>query len=199
MLINFLPHREWALARKRQNFATALLMAALSGLVLAMVGRVWLTQKMTVEMAANSILKKEIAVVDGLLKISAQVEKDIEKLRLRETTLLAFQSDRKLSVLWLQEVADNLPDGLYLTALKKEGNKITINGVARSNQEVFELLRRIASHGQWLAQVELIEVSDTPSKLGVLELSGTPFAMRALLKIPSGNDNVNAEQLSDAH
>jgi type IV pilus assembly protein PilN len=198
MLINFLPHREWALARNRQNFVTVLVMSALLGLVLAMVGRVWLEHKLTVAMAANSSLKKEISAVDGLLKIKDQVKEDIEKLRLRETTLQAFQFDRKLSALWLQAVAENLPDGLYLTALKKKGDNIYIHGVGRSNGEVFELLRQVASHGQWFAQVELIEVTDTPSKLGALELSGTPFAMRARLKIPNGNDDANAEQLSDA-
>jgi type IV pilus assembly protein PilN len=186
MLINLLPHRKWALARKRQNVATSLMMAALLGLVFAAVSSVWLGYQISEQEAANNILKKEISSVDGLLKKAIQVKQDMAKLTLRETTLQNFQAQRKLPAVWLQEVVENMPDGLYLTALKQVGNDVNINGVARSNEEVFELLRRVARHGQWLAQAELIEVTDTPSTLDALTLTGTPFAMRALLKSSNG-------------
>jgi type IV pilus assembly protein PilN len=182
MLINLLPHRKWALARKRQKFATSLMMAALLGLVIAAVSSVWLGSQISAQLLTNNVLKKEIASVDGLLNIMAQVEADMVKLKLRETAFQAFQTQRKLPAVWLQEVVENLPDGLYLTALKQAGNDVNINGVARSNEEVFELLRRVARQGQWLAQVELIEVTDASSSLNTLALTGTPFAMRAQLK-----------------
>ncbi|MDO9279585.1 MAG: PilN domain-containing protein [Polaromonas sp.] len=198
MLINLLPHRKWALARKRKNFATALGMAALLGLVFAVASSVWMGHQLTAQRAANDILKNEIATVDALLKISSQVKADIVKLRLRETTLQAFQGERKMAAFWLQALADSLPDDLYLTALKQEGNKVNIKGLARSNDEVFELLRQVTKRGQWFAQAELIEVTAAPLTLDALALNGTPFAMRALLKQP--NEKVNAEQpLSDAH
>ncbi len=193
MLINLLPHRKWAQARKRKNFANTLVMAALLGVILATGTRVWMAHQLTAQMAANSILKKEIAAVDGLLKITTEAKQDLDKLTQRETTLQDFQADRKRSAVWLQEVVENLPDGLYLTALKQEGSSISINGVARSNEAVFELLRQIASHGQSLGQAELIEVTDKPVTLDPLALTGMPFALRALLKSRRGQSVSNAE------
>jgi type IV pilus assembly protein PilN len=200
MLINLLPHRKWALARKRQNFVTSLMMAALMGLVIAAVSSVWLGHQISGQMLTNNVLRKEITRIDGLHKIMSQLDTDIVKLRRRETTLQAFQAKRKLPAVWLQEVVENLPDGLYLTALKQADNDVNINGVARSNVEVFELLRRVAHQGQWLAQAELIEVTDTPSMLDALALTGTPFAMRARLKSRHGQAVHDAEKdLASAH
>ena len=200
MLINLLPHRQWSLARKRQNFVTSLLMAALLGLVIAAVSSVWLGSQIAAQMLTNKVLQKEISSVDGWLKIMSQVDADIVKLTLRETTLQTFQAKRKLPAVWLQEVVENLPDGLYLTVLKQADNDVKINGVARSNVEVFELLRRFAHQGQWLAQAELIEVTDTPSMLDALALTGTPFAMRARLKSRHGQAVHDAEKdLARAH
>lgn len=200
MLINLLPHRKWALARKRGNFVTSLMMAALMGLVIAAVCSVWLGQQISGQMLTNNVLRKEITRVDGWLKIMSQLDADIVKLTLRETTLQAFQAKRKMTPVWLKEVVEILPDGLYLTALKQAGDDVNINGVAQSNEEVFELLRRVAQHGQWLAQAELIEVTDTPSTLDALGMTGTPFAIRALLKRHHGQAVHDAEKdLAHAH
>jgi len=200
MMINLLPHREWALARKRQEFANALLLAALLSLVFAVGTNVWMGQQLTTQLAANKILKKEISGVDGLLNITTEVKEAIAKLTLRETTLQIFQAERQRPTVWLQAVVENLPDGLYLTALKQVGNNVNIQGVARSNEEVFELLRQVARYREWLAQVELIEVSDAPMMLDELTLTGKPFAMRATLKTADENADTSADRkLSDAH
>jgi type IV pilus assembly protein PilN len=182
MLINLLPHREWALARKRKNFATTLAMAALLGLLLGAGLSVWLGLQLTAQQSANSILKIEISAVDTELKKMAQVNDDLVKLNLRETTLKTLRYDGKVSSALLQEVAALLPDSLYLTALKLEGDKVGIHGVARSNEQVFEFLRLIASEGKWLTQAELIEVTGAPLSMDVLALTGMPFTMRAQLQ-----------------
>jgi type IV pilus assembly protein PilN len=200
MLINLLPHRAWALARKRKNFIISLALAALLGLVLAAGVRVWLGQQLSAQMSANSLLTIEISAVDKQLKEMSQVNEEMVKLRLRESTLQALQDERQLSAVWLQELAEHLPDGLYLTALKQDGDKVIVNGMARSDEQVFELLRQIASPGRWLAQAELIEVTGAPLTLDALALTGTPFAMRALLKRPAGRDAAHvAQPISATH
>ena len=182
MRINLLPHRDWDLARKRQNFATSLGVAALLALVLGAGSNVWLGQQLTAQTSANGILKNEISAVDNVLKKMTQVHEDLVKLNFRETTLQTLRDEGKRSAVWLQEVAEHLPDGLYLTALKQDGEKVSIHGVARTNEQVFELLRRISREGQWLTKVELIEVTAASLNMDALGLTGKPFAMRALLK-----------------
>ena len=194
MLINLLPHRAWAVARKRKNFMTTLALAALLGLALAAGASVWLGQQLGAQMSANNLLRVEVSAVDKQLKEISQVNDDMLKLRLRESTLLALQDERKLSAAWLQELSEYLPDGLYLTALKQDGDKVIVNGMARSDEQVFELLRQIASPGRWLTQAELIEVTGAPLTLDALALTGTPFAMRAHLKRPPGRDAAHLAQ-----
>jgi type IV pilus assembly protein PilN len=198
MLINLLPHRTWALDRQRKNFATALALAALLGLALAAGLSVWLGHQLDIQKAANQRLTVEITSVDLTLKKIAQANAELVQLNLRVSLLDSWRLKSKMSAFWLQEVADILPDSLYLTALKQDGDKVSIQGVARSNEQVFELLRRIASEGKWLAQAELIEVTQAPLSTDALALTGTPFAMRALLRQaePPASDGVPAHSNS---
>ncbi len=188
MLINFLPHRDWTLARERKKFVRTLALVALLGLLFTAVAGVWLDQQLSAQQAANQRLRLEIAAVDSQLTKIKQVKEELVKLKLREASLQALQDERQLTALGLQEVLEHLPDGLYLTALKQEGDKLMLNGMARSDQQVFQLLQQMASQGRWLAQAELTEVTGAPWTSGALALTGTPFAMRALLKRPVGRD-----------
>jgi type IV pilus assembly protein PilN len=182
MVINFLPHRKWNLARKRKNFATCLAVCVLAALVLGAGSNAVIGRQLTAQKSANNVLQSEIAVVDKALKNMTQVNEDIVKLNVRETTLQTLQDEGKRSAVWLQEVAEHLPDGLYLTALKQDGDKVSIQGVARTNEQVFELQQRITREGQWLAQAELVEVTGASLNIDALGLTGVPFAMRAMLK-----------------
>ena len=200
MLINFLPHREWALTRQRQQFAVSMAVAALLGLFMAAGLCTWLEQQLSVQRDANTILKQAIKAVDVQLKMKAKVKADIGTLSLRATTLQALQDERQLAAIWLDEVVGFLPEGLYLTALKQEGNTVRIDGVARSSEEVFELLREMASQGQWLARPELIEVAATPLSQDGFALvgtpMGTPFSMKAQLKRPELQTDADGHHLA---
>jgi type IV pilus assembly protein PilN len=185
MLINLLPHRQWALTRKRKAFAMSIGLAALVGALMAVGTSAWLGRQLAAQRAANSSLQQAIAAVEGQLKLKAQVKADLGELSLRETTLQDLRDESQLTGVLLKELAVHLPDGLYVTAMKQEGDKVRINGVARSGDEVFELLRQMVSDGQWLARPELIEVAAAPAApLQQGAPVGTPFSMRAWLKRP---------------
>ena len=185
MMLNLLPHRQWAMARKRKAFAVSMVLAALVGVLVAVATSVWLAHQLAAQRLASSSLQQAIAALDRQLKDKAQVKTDIVQLRLRETSLQALRDESQLAGALLQELAAHLPPGLYLTALTQEGDKVRINGAARSGQEVFELLRQMASGGQWLVRPELIEVAAAPAaSVRQGEPVGTPFSMRAWLQRP---------------
>jgi type IV pilus assembly protein PilN len=185
MMLNLLPHRQWAMARKRKAWAVSMVLAALVGLLVAVAISVWLARQLAAQRLASSSLQQAIAALDGQLKDKAQVKTDLVQLRLRETSLQALRDESQLAGALLQELAVHLPEGLYLTALTQDGDKVRINGAARSGQEVFELLRQMASGGQWLVRPELIEVAAAPAaSVRQSEPVGTPFSMRAWLQRP---------------
>jgi type IV pilus assembly protein PilN len=185
MMLNLLPHRQWAMARKRKAWAVSMVLAALVGVLVAVAISVWLARQLAAQRLASSSLKQAIAALDGQLKDKAQVKTDLVQLRLRETSLQALRDESQLAGALLQELAVHLPEGLYLTALTQDGDEVRINGAARSGQEVFELLRQMASGGQWLVRPELIEVAAAPAaSVRQGEPVGTPFSMRAWLQRP---------------
>ncbi|MFT5035680.1 MAG: type IV pilus assembly protein PilN [Litorivivens sp.] len=185
MMLNLLPHRQWAMARKRKAWAVSMVLAALVGVLVAVAISVWLARQLAAQRLASSSLQQAIAALDGQLKDKAQVKTDLVQLRLRETSLQALRDESQLAGALLQELAVHLPEGLYLTALTQDGDKVRINGAARSGQEVFELLRQMASGGQWLVRPELIEVAAAPAaSVRQGEPVGTPFSMRAWLQRP---------------
>ena len=185
MLINLLPHRAWALARQRHTWAVSVGLAALAGVLIAAGSSAWLAHQLAAQRAANNSLQQAIAAVDGQLKRQVQVQAEMGQLSLRETTLQGLRNESQLAGGWLQELATQVPDGLYLTAVKQEGDKVLISGAARSDEEVFALLRQLVSGGQWLTQPELIEVAAAPEAHSRPSSAvGTPFAMQAWLQHP---------------
>lgn len=185
MLINLLPHRQWALARQRKTWVSLIGLASMLGVLIAVGASAWLAQQLAAQRAANSHLQQAITALDGQLKLQVQVKTGLEQLSLRQSVLQDLRYESQLASMLLQELATHLPDGLYVTAIKQEGDKVLINGIARSGEEVFELLRQMRSGGQWLVRPELIEVASTPGtylKQGAPV--GTPFSIRAWLKRP---------------
>ena len=69
-----------------------------------------------------------------------------------------MQSDRNQPVYLLDELVKQTPDGVYLKGLKQEGQRITITGVAQSQERVAELLRNFSGASQWLERPDLTEV-----------------------------------------
>lgn len=191
MLINLLPHREWALARKRQEFAISMGLAVMVGVLIAVCTSAWLARQLEVQRAGNSKLRQAIFAVDLQLKLKAQVIAELGQLNLREKTLRDMRDESQLAGIFLQELAAHLPDGLYLMAMKQDGEKVHINGFSRSDEEVFELLRHMVNSGQWLARPELIEVASAPVAPLIHGVpAGAPFSMRAWLtrpKLPAEN------------
>jgi type IV pilus assembly protein PilN len=59
----------------------------------------------------------------------------------------------------LTELVKQLPDGVYVTAIRQAGQTITMQGMAQSNERVSELLRNLASNTPWLAKPELVEIT----------------------------------------
>ena len=184
MLINLLPHRDWALARQRQRFAGALAVAALLALALAAAMQAALQAQLQAQAEANQLLKKETAALDAKLKSLAQTESELGRLAAREAALRALSFERHLAGLLLQEVARLMPEGLYLTQLKQEGQVLLIHGLARSGNEVFDYLRRLAARGRCISRPALVEMTSAATLVQPAEPGAVAFVLHAELQWP---------------
>lgn len=158
ILINLLPHREAARKRRRETFQITMFASFLLGLLIAGAIYWWFQMLITEQQAKNDFLQTEINVLGVQIKEIATIEEEIASLRARQKAVEDLQSDRNLPVHLLTELVNQLPDGVYVTSLKQEGQTVTMQGMAQSNERVSEMLRNLSSNTPWLSKPELVEI-----------------------------------------
>lgn len=159
ILINLLPHREEARKRRKEAFQATMFASFLIGLVIAGAIYWWFQMMITDQQGKNSFLQQEIKILEGQIKEIATIEDEIASLRARQKAVEDLQSDRNLPVHLLTELVKQLPDGVYITAIKQADQTITMQGMAQSNERISELLRNLASNTPWLDKPELSEIT----------------------------------------
>jgi type IV pilus assembly protein PilN len=158
ILINLLPHREAARKRRRELFYAALGASAFAGFVIAGVIYLWFAAQIAGQQDRNLVLTNEIKRLEGQIKDIATLQEEIAALRARQQAVEDLQADRNMPVYLLNELARQLPDGVYLTGMKQTNDNVFISGVAQSNERVSELLRNLSNSSPWLTRPELIEI-----------------------------------------
>ncbi|MBD9403709.1 PilN domain-containing protein [Acidovorax sp. ACV02] len=159
ILINLLPHREEARKRRKEAFQATMFASFLLGLAIAGAIYWWFQIMITDQQNQNAFLQQEIKVLESQIKEIASIEDEIASLRARQKAVEDLQSDRNLPVHLLTELVKQLPDGVYITAIRQSGQTITMLGMAQSNERVSELLRNLASNTPWLTKPELVEIT----------------------------------------
>ena len=75
----------------------------------------------------------------------------------RKKVVETLQSNRAEVVHLLDELARQLPDGVYLKTIKQAGNRVTINGFTQSQARVSTLMRNLEA-SPYLENANLIEI-----------------------------------------
>lgn len=155
--INLLPHREERRKALRQQFY------ALAGLVVVAAGLIWffgytLIDAMIEHQAEkNRFLKSEIAALDKQIGEIKKLKEQTEALLQRKQVIESLQVNRSETVHLFNELARQLPEGVYLRSIKQEGQKITLTGYAQSNARVSTLMRNL-DESPLLERPVLIEI-----------------------------------------
>lgn len=161
ILINLLPHREAARKRRKQMFQTTMLLSFVCGLLIAGLIYSMLQSQIADQQGKNSLLQSEITVLEKQIVEIAGLENEITALRARQKAVEDLQSDRNLPVHLLHELVAQLPDGVYITSLKQDGQVISMQGMAQSNERVSEMLRNLSENTPWFSKPELTEIVAT--------------------------------------
>jgi type IV pilus assembly protein PilN len=157
IMINLLPHREERRKRKKIAFFAGL---AVAGFVGAAVVGVWylvVQQLISGQQQRNSFLQAEISKLDIQIKDIASLKAEIASLKARQKAVEDLQIDRNVPVHVLNELVKQVPEGIYITAVKQDGQTLNVAGIAQTQERVSELLRNTAYNSEWLVKPELIE------------------------------------------
>ena len=155
--INLLPHREQKRAARQRQFVSIAVSLAILGLAVVGLVHGFLTAQIDNQKSRNALLKTEIAKLDEQIKEIDKLRDQIQQVLARKQVVETLQANRSEAVHLLDQVVRQLPDGIYVKAIKQVGTKVTLTGYAQSNARVSTLMRNIEG-SPWLGQPELVEI-----------------------------------------
>jgi type IV pilus assembly protein PilN len=156
--VNLLPHRAAKRERQKKLFWALTGLAAVAGLF--MVGAVWtvLQGYIANQEGRNEFIRAENRKLDTQIKEIATLRQEIDGLRARQRAVEDLQADRNQPVYLLDEIAKQVPEGIYLRSIKQEDRKVNVTGWAASNERVSEFLRNLQNNSRVLERPELVEI-----------------------------------------
>jgi type IV pilus assembly protein PilN len=160
-MINLLPHREERRKRKKIAFYAGLVVAGIAGLAVVGVWYLIVQQLISGQQQRNAYLQTEIAKLDVQIKDIASLKAEIASLKARQKAVEDLQIDRNVPVHVLNELVNQVPEGIYITSIKQDGQLLNVAGIAQTQERVSELLRNTAYNSEWLVKPELIESKAT--------------------------------------
>jgi len=185
--INLLPWREELRQERKKDFLTKLaLLACLIGLVcFAYSSKI--VSDIDNQRARNGILVTEI---DLLKKQVDEIEKMKERKRDLERRMRVIQDlegKRSIIVHYFDQLAKNVPDGVYFTKISKVGTKVSFEGVSESNQRIATLMRNINA-SEWFSNPNLKSViADTSEGSEGAQV----FVMEVVVGVPGADSEEN--------
>jgi type IV pilus assembly protein PilN len=155
--INLLPWRAARRKAQRQHLGVLGGMVAVLGLLI--VGAVHLTIAgyIAIQSDRNEFLKRENTRLDKEIEEIKKLKTEIAALLARKQIIERLQADRAQAVYLLQELVQQVPDGVYLKSIKQTGLVVNMLGYSQSNARVSTLMRNFAA-SPYLENPELVEI-----------------------------------------
>jgi type IV pilus assembly protein PilN len=155
--VNLLPHREEKRKRRQQQFLGLAVFSVLVGALVA--GAVWffLDQQVQQQQANVAYMKSEIAKLDKQIEEIRKIREETAALLAKKQVVEGLQSNRSEPVQLLDQLLRQLPEGIYLKAIKQTGVKVNVLGYAQSNARVSTLMRNLGA-SPYLENPELVEI-----------------------------------------
>ena len=187
--INLLPWRAERRKARQKEFAGMLAVAALGGVLAAFLIVTLYNGRISNQNQRNDYLKGEIAKVDAQIKEIDELDQKKAKLLARKEVIEQLQSNRSQMVHLFDSLVRTIPDGVTLTAIKQEGDILTLNGRSQSNARVSTYMRNLEGSG-WMTNPDLNIIEAKEGNPGL------PYEFN--LKVKLANPNAPKDEDGDA-
>jgi type IV pilus assembly protein PilN len=141
--INLLPHREEKRKARRQQFYVMLGLVSVLAAVIWFLGFSVINREINVQNEKNEFLKREVASLDKEIAEIKKIQEQTNALLARKRVIEALQANRTETVHLFNELAKQVPEGIFLRTLIQTGNRITLTGVAQSNARITTLMNNL--------------------------------------------------------
>ncbi len=190
MRINLLPHRQIKRAERQRQFGLMGLMAAVLAGAVVFTGWTFLSAKKDSQIERNGRLELAISQLDKEIADIKDLKDQISNVLERKQIVENLQTNRSQSVVILDELSRQLPEGLYLKSIKQQGNLITLEGVADTNARVATLVRNL-SVSNWMESPNLIEIK----AMTVNGIKQNDFTLNVSLKVQKAEEAPNKNKI----
>jgi len=191
--INLLPWRAERRKQRQKEFLTMLGLSAAAGVVLWFLINTYYNNQISGQNERNAYLHDQITQVDKQISEIDQLDKKKAKLLARKEVIEQLQANRSQMVHLFDSLVRTIPDGVILTSIKQEGDKLTLEGRSQSNARVSTYMRNLEGSG-WMTKPDL---SIIEAKAGDPALPYA-FTLTVMLANPNAPKDENGDGVPDA-
>lgn len=179
--INLLPWREERRKARQKEFIGMLGLSVVAGVLLAILVYSFYSGRISSQTSRNEYLRGEITKVDGQIKEIEALDQKKAKLLARKEVIEQLQANRSQMVHLFDSLVRTIPDGVALTAIKQEGDILTLSGRSQSNARVSTYMRNLESSG-WMTNPDLNVIEAKEGNPGL----PYEFTLKVKLANPNG-------------
>ncbi len=159
--INLLPWREWERERRKKEFLGNLAGVLVGAVAIVLLIGVYLNGRIETQDARNHFLETKIKELDEKIAEIQQLQKTRDELLARMRVIQELQGNRPVIVRVFDELVRTLAKGVHFKSLKKQGNVLTVEGEAESNNRISSLMRNL-DNSDWFANPNLKSIKEDP-------------------------------------
>lgn len=155
--INLLPHRAEKRKAKQIQFIVLSVISLVLGAVVVGFVHVAISTQISYQERRNAYLNQEIAVLDKQIDEIKKLKEQTEALLARKQIIESLQANRAETVYLFNELAKQVPAGIYLRSVKQSGSRVALNGYTQSSARVSMLMRNL-DESPLLEKPSLVEI-----------------------------------------
>lgn len=181
--VNLLPHRQIRREARQREFGLMAAFSAIAAVAIVFLGYTVINNQVDAQNARNGRLDVAIASLDKEIADIKDLKDQISIMLERKQVVENLQTNRSQSVVVLDEISRQLPEGTYLKSIKQKGGVITVNGIADTNARVATLVRNLTT-SNWLESPGLVEIKSVLANT----IKQNEFTLNVNIKVPKADD-----------
>ncbi len=161
--INLLPWRQEHRAEQQKQLFSITGLSVLLMILIIVAIHLEISRQVNSQDARNSYIQNEVQQVEKQLTEILNLEKAKGQLLARMKIIQQLQQNRPEVVHLFDEVARQIPEGVYLRSFQQTGKQLKLEGIAQSNARVSAFMRNIAS-SDWMTEPRLNVIQTDKNK-----------------------------------
>ncbi len=182
--VNLLPHRQIKRELRKREFGLMASFSAIAASAIVFLGYTYINSQIDAQMARNGRLDAAIVNLDKEIADIKDLKDKISTMLERKRVVENLQTNRSQSVIVLDELSRQLPEGMYFKNIKQQGIVISIEGIADTNARVAALVRSLST-SNWLEMPNLVEIKSVL----INNIKQNAFTLTVNIKVPKDEED----------